>query len=92
LITDQCTVLYPLLQRFGITSDKLGYFVLDNASNNNTTLEELGKIIGFDPIEKRLRCIGHIINLIAESYLFGQDYASFKEEYKKAGPPVRRQL
>ena len=90
MIIDQCAVLYPLLQRFGITSDNLGYFVLDNTSNNDTILKELGKIMGFNPTKKRLRCIGHIINLIAESYLFGQDYALFKEEYKKAGPPVRR--
>jgi hypothetical protein len=66
-------VILPLIQRFGINNDNLGYFVLDNATNNDTTLKELAKTMGFDPILKRLRCMGHIINLIAESYIFGQD-------------------
>jgi hypothetical protein len=60
--------------------------------NNDITLVELSKSIGFDPKEKRLRCIGHILNLIAKEYLFGQDYATFKKEYTKAGAPKRRQL
>jgi hypothetical protein len=46
----------------------------------------------FDPKEKRLRCIGHILNLIAEEYLFGQDCSTFEEEFKKAGAPERRAL
>ena len=36
--------------------------------------------------------MGHILNLIAEAYLFGQDSASFEREYKAAGAPARRQL
>jgi hypothetical protein len=73
--------------------------VLDNALNNDTTLAELGKAMGFKPIQKRLRCIGYILNLIAESYIFGQDsstfeenYKTFKENYKKVLPGERRQL
>ena len=70
----------------------MGYFVLDNATNNDTTLVELAKVMGFDPIVKRLRCMGHILNLIAESYLFGQDSKSFDDDFKKAGPGERRRL
>jgi hypothetical protein len=66
--------------------------VLDNAPNNNTTLAELGKAMGFEPIQKRLRCMGYILNLIAKSYIFGQDSLTFKENYKKASPGERRQL
>ena len=39
----------------------------------------------FDPIQKRLRYIGHILNLITEAYLFGQDELSQKEDFKEAG-------
>jgi hypothetical protein len=67
----------------------LGYFVLDNTLNNNTTLVELAKILEFDLKERRLRCIGHILNLITKRYLFRQDLSVFKEEYKKAGPLER---
>jgi hypothetical protein len=92
LSVEQAVVILPLLTRFGITSENLGYFVLDNALNNNTTLFELAKSLHFDPKEKRLRCIGHILNLIAKEYLFGQDCKSFEDEYQAAGAPERRQL
>jgi hypothetical protein len=46
----------------------------------------------FDTIEKRLRYMGHIFNLITEAYLFGQDTKSFDKEFKKAGPGKRRKL
>jgi hypothetical protein len=66
--------------------------VLDNAQNNDTTLVELAKTMGFNPVQKRLRCMGHILNLIAESYLFGQDASTFSEEFKGASPKERRKL
>jgi hypothetical protein len=48
--------------------------------------------MGFNPEEKRLRYMGHILNLIAEAYLFGQDATTFSKEMKEAGPPERRKL
>ena len=36
--------------------------------------------------------MGHILNLIAKQYLFGQDTALFEKEYKAVGGLVRRQL
>ncbi len=85
-------MILPLLTRFGITTLNLGYFVLDNALNNDTTLVELSKTMGFDPKAKRLRYMGHILNLVAERYLYGQDVSKFEEEYKKAGALERRKL
>jgi hypothetical protein len=76
---DQAAVILPLLTRFGIISLNLGYFVLDNALNNDTTLVELTKTLGFDPKLKRLRCISHIFNLIVERYLYGQNVSKFEE-------------
>ena len=52
-------VVFEVAKEFNIV-DKLGYFVMDNASNNDTTLEELNLRLqedghkGFDPIERRL--------------------------------------
>jgi hypothetical protein len=57
--------------------DNLGYFMMDNATNNDRSLEELNKRIqenrgfGFDPIERRLRCFGHIMNLAVKDLLYG---------------------
>jgi hypothetical protein len=66
--------------------------VLNNTLNNDTTLKQLGEDMGFNPVQKRLRCIGHIMNLITKSYIFGQDTSTFKENYKKASPGERRKL
>jgi hypothetical protein len=73
-------VLLPALYHFGVDNSNLGYFVLNNVTNNNKTLKELVKSIKFDPLKRRLRCIGHILNLIVEQYLFGQDSALFEKE------------
>ena len=48
--------------------------------------------MSFNPVAKRLYCMGHMLNLVAEAYLFGQDAASFQDDYKKAGPNKRRGL
>ena len=66
--------------------------MLNNAPNNDTTLVELGKTMGFKPIQKRLRCIGYILNLITKSYIFGQDVLTFKENHKKVSPKEWRKL
>jgi len=63
---DQALVILPLLRTFSINESNIGFFVLDNATNNDTTLVELAKELGFDLKERRLRCIRHIINLITE--------------------------
>ena len=52
------------LQAFRITAPKLGYFVLDNASNNNTAIATLGHRYGFLFSHRRLRCGAHTINLV----------------------------
>jgi len=36
--------------------------------------------------------MGHIINLIAKSYIFGQDILTWETNFKKAGPGERRKL
>jgi len=92
LFLDQVVVILPLLQRFGINKDNLGYFVLNNALNNDTTLTELVKTIGFDLKQKRLRYIGYVLNLITKAYLYGQDVSDFQKQYKDIGPLARRKM
>jgi hypothetical protein len=66
--------------------------VLDNVTNNNTTLVELLKSMGFDLRTKRLRYMGHILNLIAEAYLYGQDASDFEQQFNEKGLKGRREL
>ena len=60
------------------------YILNNNAPNNDTTFIELGKKTGFEPKAKRLRCVGHIHNLIAEAYFSGQNASIFEEDFKQA--------
>ncbi|KAJ3499546.1 hypothetical protein NLG97_g234 [Lecanicillium saksenae] len=61
-----------VLAEWNIESEQLGYMVLDNASNNNTAMVALGNEFGFDPNERRLRCLGHSIQLAVRRLLFGE--------------------
>ena len=54
-------------------SDRIGYFVADNASNNDCALREIAKEIDIDPARQRVRCSAHIINLVAKAILYGTD-------------------
>ena len=69
-------VVYDIAEGFRI-ADKLGYFMGDNASNNGTTIRNVNSRIresggiGFDTEERRLRCWGHIMNIVVKGLLFG---------------------
>jgi len=48
--------------------------------------------MGFDPKAKRLRYMGHVLNLIAEAYLYGQDASDFEDQFKEQGLKGRRKM
>ena len=63
--------------------DQIGYFTLDNASNNDSALHHIAQHlkeqdITFNPIQHRLRCFGHLINLVVNSFLWGSDAEVFE--------------
>src|SRR5438552_12897195 len=66
-----------IIREFNL-ENRIGYFVLDNASNNDTCIEALAKEFGFNAQDRRLRCAGHIINLVAKALLFGNDIKAFE--------------
>ncbi|OAQ65646.1 transposase-like protein [Purpureocillium lilacinum] len=68
-----------IIHEYGF-EDRVGYFVTDNAESNDTCLEDLGIELGFNKQHRRLRCCGHIINLVARSILFGTDADAFEED------------
>ena len=59
-------MLLPALIYFSIKNNNLSYFILNNTTNNDTTLIKLTKLIDFDPLKRRLCYIGYILNLITE--------------------------
>ena len=44
----------------GLPSERIGWYILDNAMNNDTAIELL---VGDEHLSFRLRCVGHIFNL-----------------------------
>ena len=85
-------VVYDVAKEYGIV-DNLGYFMMGNAKNNDMSLEELNKRIqedggfGFDPLERRLRCFGHIMNLAVKDLFYGP-----KKKSRPSDAPYRRAL
>ncbi|KAH7114965.1 hypothetical protein B0J13DRAFT_572783 [Dactylonectria estremocensis] len=66
--------LLDTIRYFNIAGS-IGYFTSDNASANVTCIRALSTAlaneysIGFDPIDRRVRCRGHIINLCLQAFL-----------------------
>jgi hypothetical protein len=75
-----------VVQEYEIQSS-LGCFVLDNVYSNDTAVETLGKAYKWPKNEhkqRRLRCIGHVINLVAQAFLLGEKQEVFEQALAKA--------
>ena len=54
--------------------------MMDNATNNDTCIKALALEFNFNPLQRRLRCAGHIINLAAKEMIHGKDPEAFERE------------
>ena len=69
-------VILQTLDSYGI-KDKLGYITSDNARENDALCRLLANgLEDWDPVERRLRCFGHIINLPVQAFLFAKSKAA----------------
>jgi hypothetical protein len=88
-----------ILQSFSINRSKLGYFVLNNAYNNDTAVNKLAAMYYFSASDRRLRCACHILNLVGQTIMFGRDADAYNnalentkmedfyiKEWRKEGP------
>ncbi len=78
---NQAKAIIPVINEYGL-KEKLGYFMTDNASSNDKCVAEIIDLIqpDIDLEERRLRCIGHIINLIAKAFIFGNKWETFEAD------------
>jgi len=80
------------LETYGISS-QVGYFTSDNASSNDKLLNCLATRlkdthgIDFDPISRRIRCSGHIINLSLQAFLFANNKEALETVSSLADTP-----
>lgn len=80
----QANLILETLETFDIASN-IGWHTGDNATSNDKCLEVIGKRLAeiglkFEPSKRRIRCIGHIINLSLQAFLL----ASSKEALRAA--------
>jgi len=64
--------LSATLRDFSVT--EVDYFIADNAINNDMALEVLTGMrlqYCYDKVKQRLRCVGHIYNLVCKAILYG---------------------
>ncbi|EKG09094.1 Ribonuclease H-like protein [Macrophomina phaseolina MS6] len=81
-------IAYYLLRIFKIyeIEHRIGPFVTDNASNNNTLLRSLAEHLpGLHGKEDRFRYVGHIINLIVKALLFSKGLGKLEKDLLSAG-------
>jgi len=66
--------------------DKIGYFVLDNAGSNNTYISAIIKQLNIKDTKehRRLRCLGHVLNLLVKAMLFGENPEVFEKDITTA--------
>ena len=59
---------------------KLRYFIMNNISSNDICITKIINLIrpNSDVKERRLQCIGYIINLIAKVFIFGSKSKFFE--------------
>jgi hypothetical protein len=71
--------LFDVLRDYQISSNQIAYFVVENATNNDKALQLLSERVTLDPVTSRLRCAGHIFNLVYTAILFGVDEESLDD-------------
>ena len=70
---NMATLLKEVLQTYNL-GPRLGYYILDNASNNDTCLRVVEDHLLLQGIQRdadayQLCCFGHIVNLVATAFL-----------------------
>ncbi len=70
---------------------------MDNASSNGTLIEAVADSLALDNIaydsdHRRLRCNGHIINLVVQAFLFGAEEDDHEEPNENTISPSEAQL
>jgi hypothetical protein len=65
-------VFEATLELFNIKG-KAGFITADNHGANDTLCTALSEVLNnWNPQQRRLRCIGHVINLAAQAFLFAK--------------------
>jgi hypothetical protein len=72
-------IIIEVILEYGF-SKRLGCYVGDNADSNDTAWKTVLSVLhpDRDPVTSRSRCLGHIINLAAKAFIFGDNVGAFE--------------
>ncbi|KJZ68356.1 hypothetical protein HIM_12251 [Hirsutella minnesotensis 3608] len=84
-------VLAVVMESYEIGST-VGFFMMDNASSNDTCIQELAKRYPVINSQSRLRCVGHMLNLIVKALLFGQGVGKLEKQLRGASEEERFEI
>jgi hypothetical protein len=73
-------VVLKTLDLFSINAQTVGYFVLDNASNNDLAVAAISQKLGFSASDCRHRCGPHTLNLVSQRLLWGRDEDAYNND------------
>ena len=73
--------IIAVVKTYKITN-KIGYFILNNAGSNNTYISTIIKQFGIKDTKKHyhLHCLSYILNLLVKVILFGNNPEVFKKD------------
>ena len=72
--------LIAVIEDYDLAS-RVGFFIADNVSVNDKAIRlVLERFQLGDFGTRRVRCMGHIVNLAAKAFIFGQDLVAFEDE------------
>jgi hypothetical protein len=87
-------VVLTILQKFCISLRKVSYFVLNNVSNNDSTIQAIAQKPEWDSNATycRLRCGPHTLNLIGQVLLWGKKAEAFNNNHASSDIAEETQL
>lgn len=93
---NQATVILDILNDFGIRN-KLSYLIMDNATFNNVLTKTISnalreKDILYSTKQRRLRYMGHVINLAIQAFLFRKTIQDYEYSENLTESPSNAQL
>ena len=89
-------MIIKVLDNFKIRN-RLGYFVGDNATVNDKILRLIADAlnkegVNYNPDHRRLRCLGHVINLAVQEFLFGSKVNDYEYSNESTFSPSDQQI
>jgi len=82
--SEQAVFVMSALRDYDIVK-KIGYIIGDNHGSNDTLCRSLetylsNEDIEWDPVKHRIRCMGHVLNLAVQYFLFGDNTSNEVDE------------